>query len=56
METVDLITQLPLGGGYGPFPANAPLIPAIIRSATILDASGAPAPMPAPAPAPPAQP
>jgi len=56
METVDLITQLPLGGGYGPFPANAPLIPAIIRSATILDASGAPAPMPAPAQAPPAQP
>jgi len=49
METVDLITQLPLGGGYGPFPANAPLIPVIIRSATILDASGAPAPVPAPA-------
>jgi cyclophilin family peptidyl-prolyl cis-trans isomerase len=49
METVDLITQLPLGGGYGPFPANAPLIPVIIRSATILDASGAPAPTPAPA-------
>ncbi len=49
METVDLITQLPLGGGYGPFPANAPLIPVMIRSATILDASGAPAPTPAPA-------
>ena len=49
METVDLITQVPVGGGYGPFPANAPLIPVIIRSATILDASGAPAPTPAPA-------
>ena len=48
METVDLITQLPLGGGYGPFPQNAPLIPVIIRSATIVDASGAPLPMPAP--------
>ena len=48
METVDLITQLPLGGGYGPFPQNAPLIPAIIRSATIVDASGAPLPMPVP--------
>ncbi len=48
METVDLITQLPLGGGYGPFPQNAPLIPAIIRSATIVDPSGAPLPMPAP--------
>jgi len=56
METVDLITQLPLGGGYGPFPANAPLIPAIIRSATIIDASGAPPPTPAPAQSPPAQP
>ena len=59
METVDLITQLPLGGGYGPFPANAPLIPVIIRSATILDPSGAPVPRPAPAAAPqtpPAQP
>ena len=54
METVDLITQLPLGGGYGPFPANAPLIPAIIRSATILDPSGAPPPTPAQTP--PAQP
>ena len=49
METVDLITQLPLGGGYGPFPQNAPLIPVIIRSATIIDGSGAPLPMPAPA-------
>ena len=57
METVDLITQLPLGGGYGPFPQNAPLIPVIIRSATILDPSGAPAPTPVPAPqTPPAQP
>ena len=37
MEVVDLITTLPLGGGYGPFGANAPLIPVIIRSATILD-------------------
>jgi cyclophilin family peptidyl-prolyl cis-trans isomerase len=55
METVDLITQLPLGGGYGPFPGNAPLIPVIIRSATILDPSGAPAPIPAPQ-APPARP
>jgi cyclophilin family peptidyl-prolyl cis-trans isomerase len=56
METVDLITQLPLGGGYGPFPANAPLIPVIIRSATILDPAAAPA-TPAPAPqSPPAQP
>ena len=52
METVDLITQLPLGGGYGPFPGNAPLIPVIIRSATIVDASGAPLPMPAPAQSP----
>ena len=49
MEAVDLITQMPLGGGYGPFPANAPLIPVIIRSATILDASGAPLPAPVPA-------
>ena len=48
MEAVDLITQLPLGGGYGPFPQNAPLIPAIIRTATIVDQSGAPLPMPAP--------
>jgi hypothetical protein len=48
METVDLVTQLPLGGGYGPFPQNAPLIPVIIRSATIVDASGAPLPMPVP--------
>jgi cyclophilin family peptidyl-prolyl cis-trans isomerase len=50
METVDLITTLPLGGGYGPFPANAPLIPVIIRSATILDPSAAPAPAAAPTP------
>lgn len=56
MEAVDLITQVPLGGGYGPFPANAPLIPVIIRSATILDASGSPPPTPAPAQAPPGQP
>ena len=56
METVDLITQLPLGGGYGPFPQNAPLIPVIIRSASILDPSGAPAPTAAPAQTPPAQP
>ena len=55
METVDLITQLPLGGGYGPFPQNAPLIPVIIRSATIVDASGSPLPMPAPQ-TPPGQP
>lgn len=48
METVDLITQLPLGGGYGPFPQNAPLIPVMIRSATIVDASGSPLPMPVP--------
>jgi peptidyl-prolyl cis-trans isomerase B (cyclophilin B) len=48
METVDLITQLPLGGGYGPFPQNAPLIPVIIRSATIVDSSGAPVPIPVP--------
>lgn len=47
MEVVDLITTLPLGGGYGPFPANAPLIPVIIRSATILDPSTAPPPAPA---------
>jgi peptidyl-prolyl cis-trans isomerase A (cyclophilin A) len=40
MNVVDLITTLPLGGGYGPFPQNAPLIPVIIRQATIL----APAP------------
>jgi cyclophilin family peptidyl-prolyl cis-trans isomerase len=56
MEAVDLITQVPLGGGYGPFPANAPLIPVIIRSATILDASGSPPPTPAPTQTPPAQP
>jgi len=57
METVDLITTLPLGGGYGPFPANAPLIPVIIRTATILDPASAPAPAPeTPAPPPPAQP
>lgn len=55
METVDLITQLPLGGGYGPFPQNAPLIPVIIRSATIVDASGAPVPVPLPQ-TPPGQP
>lgn len=52
METVDLITTLPLGGGYGPFPANAPLIPVIIRSATILDPASAPPAAPAPAPTP----
>ena len=52
MEVVDLITTLPLGGGYGPFGANAPLIPVIIRSATILDAAGAPVAVPAPAPTP----
>lgn len=57
METVDLITTLPLGGGYGPFPANAPLIPVIIRQATILDPAAAPPPAPAPTPqAPPQQP
>jgi cyclophilin family peptidyl-prolyl cis-trans isomerase len=43
MNVVDLITTLPLGGGYGPFPANAPLIPAVIRQATILDPAAAPA-------------
>jgi cyclophilin family peptidyl-prolyl cis-trans isomerase len=48
MDVVDLITTLPLGGGYGPFPVNAPLIPVIIRGATILDPSTAPAPAPAP--------
>lgn len=48
MEVVDLITTLPLGGGYGPFPANAPLIPVIIRSATILDPAAAPPAAPAP--------
>ena len=37
MQVVDLITTLPLGGGYGPFPQNAPLIPVIIRQAVILD-------------------
>src|SRR5262245_50381230 len=56
MEVVDLITLLPLGGGYGPFPVNAPLIPVIIRQATILDpaaAAAAPAPSQAtPAPQP----
>lgn len=52
METVDLITQLPLGGGYGPFPQNAPLIPVIIRSATIVDPSGASPPAPAAQPTP----
>ena len=46
MNVVDLITTLPLGGGYGPFGANAPLIPVIIRSATILDPAAAPAPAP----------
>jgi len=46
MEVVDLITTLPLGGGYGPFPANAPLIPVIIRQATILDPAAAPAASP----------
>ena len=54
MEAVDLITQLPLGGGYGPFPQNAPLIPAIIRSATIVDGSNVPVPVPVPQ-TPPAQ-
>ena len=52
MNVVDLVTTLPLGGGYGPFPANAPLIPVIIRQATILDPAAAPSPAPAsPAPA-----
>ena len=51
MEVVDLITTLPLGGGYGPFGANAPLIPVIIRSATILDPAAPPAAS-APAPTP----
>ena len=55
METVDLITQLPLGGGYGPFPQNAPLIPVIIRGATIVDPAAAPVPIPAPQ-TPPSQP
>jgi peptidyl-prolyl cis-trans isomerase A (cyclophilin A) len=54
MDVVDLITTLPLGGGYGPFGANAPLIPVIIRSATILDPSTAPPPAPATPPATPA--
>ena len=52
METVDLVTTLPLGGGYGPFPANAPLIPVIIRSATILDPAATPPAAAAPAPTP----
>jgi peptidyl-prolyl cis-trans isomerase A (cyclophilin A) len=51
MQVIDLITTLPLGGGYGPFPQNAPLIPVIIRQAVILDAAAA-APTPAPAAAP----
>lgn len=54
MDVVDLITTLPLGGGYGPFPANAPLIPVIIRGATLLDPSTAPPPAPAPTATPPA--
>jgi cyclophilin family peptidyl-prolyl cis-trans isomerase len=37
MNVVDLMTTLPGFGGYGPFPVNAPLIPVIIRQATILD-------------------
>jgi cyclophilin family peptidyl-prolyl cis-trans isomerase len=52
MDVVDLITTLPLGGGYGPFPANAPLIPVIIRSATILDSAAAPPAAPPPVPTP----
>jgi cyclophilin family peptidyl-prolyl cis-trans isomerase len=59
MNVVDLMTTLPGFGGYGPFPQNAPLIPVIIRQATILEAAPAAAPAPAaetPPANPPAQP
>ena len=55
MDVVDLITTLPLGGGYGSFPQNAPLIPVIIRQATILDAAAAPAAPPPAQSSPPAK-
>jgi cyclophilin family peptidyl-prolyl cis-trans isomerase len=43
MDVVDAIAAVPLGGGKGPFPANDPLKPVIIRKVTIGEAPAAPA-------------
>jgi len=51
MEVVDAIAQAPTGEA-GPFPAEAPLTPIVVRRMTIVEAT-APAPAPAPAPMPP---
>lgn len=52
MEVVDAIAAVKIGGGKGPFPANDPVKPVIIKKVTIGEAAPPP---PAP-PAPPAAP
>ncbi len=47
MEVVDAIAAVKLGGGKGPFPANDPVKPVIIKKVTIEEAPAAPA-VPAP--------
>jgi peptidyl-prolyl cis-trans isomerase A (cyclophilin A)/peptidyl-prolyl cis-trans isomerase B (cyclophilin B) len=57
MEVVDAIAHVTIGGGKGPFPANDPVKPVIIKKVTIGEAAPVPPPPPvAPvAPAAPAQ-
>ncbi len=56
MEVVDAIAAAPLGGGKGPFPANDPKKPVIIKKVTIGEAPPAPPDQAAPAQAAPAPP
>lgn len=48
LEVVDAIAATPIGGGQGPFPANYPKTPVIIKKITIGEAP--PPPVPAAAP------
>lgn len=57
MEVVDAIAATPIGGNVGPFPANYPKTPVVIKKVTIGEAPPEPpAPPPAPATAPAAAP
>jgi len=50
MDVVDAIAAVPVSGGKGPFPANEPVTPVVIRKVTIATVADAPsAPPPAPA-------
>lgn len=52
LEVVDAIAATPIGGGKGPFPANYPKTPVIIKKVTIGEAAPPPPPAPAPVTAP----